>query len=61
MQIHHTKAKQTVFSFNNWNAGTDADIGIGNSAGRTDDWTFASSAGTLASARLRVLVRKVKP
>jgi sialate O-acetylesterase len=57
MQIHHTTAKQTLFAINHWNAGSGADIGIGNSEGQTRDWTFTSNAGTYSSKRLRIFVR----
>ena len=59
MQVHHTPAKQTVFSVNNWKSGAKADVGIGNSKGANPDWTFAGNAGSLQSGRLRVLVRKI--
>lgn len=57
MQIHHFKAKQTVFAVNNWKAGPNADVGIGNSSGDTLDWTFTRSASKYSHARLRVFVR----
>ena len=58
MQIHNTKAKQTVFSLNHWNSSV-ADVGIGNSTGKTRDWTFTGSAATILAGRLRVFVRKI--
>ena len=57
MQVHNHGAKQTIFAVNQWKAGSGADIGIGNSTGRTRDWTFASNAGQYEVKRLRVLVR----
>lgn len=57
MQVHHTGARQTVFAINQWKSGSKADVGIGNSTGRTRDWTFTSSANTYETGRLRVLVR----
>jgi sialate O-acetylesterase len=57
MQVHNHDAKQTVFAINNWKAGAGADIGIGNSEGRTRDWTFVGNAGSYTLKRLRVLVR----
>jgi sialate O-acetylesterase len=57
MQIHHTAAKQTLLAVNHWNAGSGADLGIGNSEGQTRDWTFTANAGTYSSKRLRVYVR----
>ena len=57
MQVHNYGAKQTLFAVNQWKGGAGADIGIGNSTGRTRDWTFASNAGQYEVKRLRVLVR----
>lgn len=57
MQVHNTAAGQTVFAINHWSAGATADIGIGNSAGQTQDWTFTANAGTYSAKRLRVYVR----
>ena len=57
MQVHNYQAKQTLFAVNQWKGGAGADIGIGNSTGRTRDWTFASNAGQYEVKRLRVLVR----
>ena len=56
MQVHNHGAKQTIFAINQWKGGHGADIGIGNSTGRTRDWTFASNAGQYEVKRLRVLV-----
>jgi sialate O-acetylesterase len=60
MQVHHTTAKTTVFAINQWNAGPNACLGIGNSSAdpKTKDWTFVSNAKTFETARLRVLVRR---
>jgi len=57
MQVHNHDAKQTLFAFNNWNAGPGADLGIGNSTGQNPDWTFARNAASYTVKRLRVLVR----
>jgi sialate O-acetylesterase len=57
MQVHNTGAKQTVFGINNFKAGAGADIGIGNSEGKSLDWTFSGNAGTYVVKKLRVLVR----
>ncbi|TWT67285.1 sialate O-acetylesterase [Allorhodopirellula solitaria] len=56
MQVHHFGAKQTLFAINKWNAGSEADLGIGNSDGETRDWTFTGNADTYSSKRLRVYV-----
>lgn len=59
LQIHNFLAKQTVLAVNNWKAGRDGDVGIGNQAGGSGnpDWTFAKNAGNWPIKRLRVLVR----
>jgi sialate O-acetylesterase len=54
MQIHNTGAKQTVFAVNSWKSAASGDIGIGNSTGKTRDWTFSSNAGSYRSKRLRI-------
>ncbi len=60
MQVHNYGAKQTLFAINHWAAGSAADIGIGNSPGRTRDWTFARNASQYETKRLLVLVRLKK-
>jgi sialate O-acetylesterase len=59
MQVHNTGAKQTIFAINNWRngAGSKADIGIGNSTGKSLDWTFCNNADAYTVKRLRVLVK----
>ncbi len=69
MQVGNAEAKQTVFAINCWNAGANADLGIGNSpatavmpngdanVAKTRDWTFQHNNGQYSAARLRVLVR----
>jgi sialate O-acetylesterase len=56
MQIHNHAAKQTLLALNHWKAGAGADLGIGNSEGKTRDWTFTANAGSYAFKRLRVFV-----
>lgn len=58
MQVHNFGAKKTVFAINNWKSESGADIGIGNSTGRTRDWTFTANAATYSSKRLRVYVQE---
>ena len=60
MQVHNHLAKQTIFAFNSWKRGAAADVGIGNSTGRTRDWTFRANARNYAVKKLRVLVRVKK-
>ena len=57
MQVHNHEAQQTVFAVNSWKSGASADIGIGNSTGKTRDWTFAANGPQYEVKRLRVLVR----
>lgn len=57
MQVHNVAAKQTLLAVNNWKKGKAADIGIGNSTGRTRDWTFTGNADSYSKKRLRVFVR----
>ncbi|TWU41533.1 hypothetical protein Q31b_29820 [Novipirellula aureliae] len=57
MQVHNHGEQQTIFAINKWKAGADAEIGIGNSSGKTRDWTFVSNASAYSSKRLRVYVR----
>jgi sialate O-acetylesterase len=60
MQVHNGAAKETVFAVNHWGAGSNADIGIGNSSGPHPDWTFSGNAARYSSKRLRVYVRPVE-
>ena len=60
MQVHNIAAKQTIFALNQWKAGGGADLGIGNSTGKSLDWTFMSNAGTYSFKKLRVFVRLKK-
>jgi sialate O-acetylesterase len=60
MQVHNGAARQTVFAINNWKAAAGADLGIGNSTGKTLDWTFTGNAHTYTVKRLRVLVRPAR-
>jgi len=57
MQVHNLDTKQTLFAINKFNGGQNADIGIGNSAGKTKDWTFTSAGNQYKHKRLRVLVK----
>jgi sialate O-acetylesterase len=56
MQVHNWKSQQTVFAFNKWNSGP-VDLGIGNSTGKTRDWTFLKNGGDYTLRRLTVLVK----
>jgi sialate O-acetylesterase len=65
MQIHNFAAKQTIFAFNDWKAGANADLGIGSSnpaanPQKTLDWTFNANAHEYTTRQLKVLVR-LKP
>ena len=61
MQIHNNRARQTVFAYNNFSAGGNADLGIGNCAGKEPDWTFSSSARNYKEATLYVFVKAASP
>lgn len=57
MQLHHFTKKQTVFAFNNFRAGTNAEIGIGNCPrGTNPDWTFTRSANDYEAGQFLILV-----
>ncbi len=60
MQVHNHEAQQTIFAINQWKGGAGADLGIGNSEGKTRDWTFVGNAGQYTVKKLRVLVRPAK-
>jgi sialate O-acetylesterase len=57
MQVHNHNAKQTLFSFNNFKSGKNADLGIGNHAGANPDWTFSANAGQYNSAKMYIMVK----
>ncbi len=56
MQVHNWKAKHAILCFNRFGSGHACDLGIGNSEGKTRDWTFTSSAKDIAQAQFLVLV-----
>lgn len=58
MQVHDLAAKTTLFAVNHWNVGAQADIGIGNSRGKTQDWTFMQNASSYTKKRLRIYIRE---
>jgi hypothetical protein len=47
----------TVFGYNSWANGQDADLGFGNNPNGEPDWTFAHNAGDYAVRRLEVYVK----
>ena len=57
MQVHNWKERQTVLAFNRWGTGGIIDAGIGNSSGKTRDWTFLQNANDYSVRRLTVLVK----
>jgi len=57
MQVHNYKAKQTVFAFNSFRAGKNADLGIGNNPKGQPDWTFSKAARKYKSAKLYIMVK----
>jgi sialate O-acetylesterase len=56
MQIHNWKAKHSILCFNRFGGGHTCDLGLGNSEGKTRDWTFTSSAKDVSQAQFLVLV-----
>ena len=56
MQIHNWKEKQSIICFNRFGAMQNNDVGIGNSSGKTRDWTFTSSAKHYARGQFLVLI-----
>ena len=56
MQIHNWKAKQSILCFNRFGGGHTCDLGLGNSEGKTRDWTFTSSAKDVSQGQFLVLV-----
>ncbi len=58
MQIHNFKEKQVVICFNNFQAGRNADVGIGNRKTAHPDWTFSKNAINLTGGEMQVLVLK---
>ncbi len=59
MQIHNFSARQTIFAYNKFEAGANADLGIGNQPVDNPDWTFSSSAKNYNKATLYVFVDEV--
>lgn len=59
MQIHNFMEKQVVFAVNHWNAGQNADVGIGNRPSKNThpDWTFSKSGANYKTAQLLILVK----
>lgn len=57
MQIHNFGARQTVFAYNKFSAGADADVGIGNQPGGNPDWTFSGSMKNYKTAKLYIFVQ----
>jgi len=56
MQIHNWKAKQCVICFNRFGSRGSSDVGIGDSSGKTRDWTFTSSARQYSRGEFKILV-----
>ncbi len=62
MQVHNFQEKQTVFAFNNFRAGENCDLGIGNwsqeqypASKGNPDWTFTNSGKSYKAAELFVV------
>ncbi|HCE45297.1 MAG TPA: hypothetical protein DET40_17290 [Lentisphaeria bacterium] len=56
MQVHNYEAKQTIFAFNAWRDGKNADLGLGNSTGKSLDWTFTKNTSSYTVKRIKILV-----
>ncbi len=57
MQVHNYKEKQTIFAFNSFKSGRNADAGIGNQPGGNPDWTHSKSASKYVDGKLLVLIQ----
>ena len=58
MQIHNHQAQQSIICFNRFAAFGTCDVGIGNSSGKSRDWTQTGSAKRFAGGELKVLILK---
>ncbi|MDR0328400.1 MAG: hypothetical protein LBI05_08910, partial [Planctomycetaceae bacterium] len=58
MQIHDIAGKQTLLAFNNFGAGPDNDVGMGNNPdpNGNPDWTFSRSAAAYSGGMFLILV-----
>jgi sialate O-acetylesterase len=58
MQIHDIAGKQTLLAFNNFGAGSDSNVGIGNNPDPNGhpDWTFSKSAALYSGGMFLILV-----
>ncbi len=65
MQIHNYDAAQTIMAYNQWNSlmgsGSQSDLGIGNQASDSPDWTFALNSAGYSVKNMQVLVRPGDP
>lgn len=59
MQIHDYQNSQVVFAFNNWNAGANGALGIGNSGTSSPDWTFVENVNSYATKTIDVYAKPV--
>jgi hypothetical protein len=61
MQLHDYNSGQTLFAYNAWGSGVDAnDLGIGNNPNESGnpDWTFTSNSAEYDLKSMRVMVRE---
>jgi hypothetical protein len=59
MQIHNSRARQTVLAYNAWGAsGKAGDLGIGNQSSGSPDWTFANNVAGYRVKNLYTLVHE---
>lgn len=58
MQIHNLDEGKTVFAYNNFNVGPNADFGIGPQPGGPNyDWTFTANAANFQRISLKIYVK----
>ena len=67
LQVHNFEQQQVVLAFNNFNAGNNCDLGIGNNTGLearqggskapNPDWTFSSSGQNYQQAELFIVAK----
>lgn len=56
MQVHLFSKRLTLFAYNQFGAGRNADFGFGNSQGKTRDWTFTGALKNYKNVKISVYV-----
>jgi sialate O-acetylesterase len=57
MQLHDFQHKGTIFAYNSFCSGTNADFGLGTSVGPHKDWTFTNGLKKYDSVKMVIMVR----